>query len=339
MPEELSRDVIVIGGSAGALQALKQVLRALPAGLPGALFVVIHTSPDSPGILPRLLAKDSALPVAYGTDAKPIRPGHVYVAPPNHHLLVKPGHMLVTRGPRENRFRPAVDPLFRTAAIAYGSRVVGVILSGAQDDGVSGLAHVKRHGGVAIAQDPDDAETPSMPENAIRQVSVDHVLRAGDIGAVLAGLVGRGRQEAIMTTDKAPARDVAEIGTDALNATPPPGPPSPFTCPECGGALWELRDGGLVRFQCHVGHGFSSESLVAAQSDALEAALWAALRALEESAALRRRMADRARERGMTTIARSYEEHAEESDLRAAVVRRALVNAPAANPDEVSTEV
>jgi two-component system chemotaxis response regulator CheB len=338
MPEELSRDIIVIGGSAGALPALRQVLRALPAGLPAAVFVVIHTSPDSPGILPRLLEKDAALPVAYATDTEPIRSGHVYVGPPDHHLLVKPGLVRVTRGPRENRFRPAVDPLFRTAASAYDSRVVGVILSGALDDGVAGLAHIKRRGGTAIAQDPVDAETPSMPENAVRQVRVDHVLKAREIGAALVALAGPGRGEAIMSTKKAPSRDVAEEGTDALNATPLPGPPSPFTCPECGGALWELRSGELVRFHCHVGHGFSSESLVAAQSEALEAALWTALRALQESSALRRRMADRARERGMTAIARSYEEHAEESDLRAAVVRRALVSEPTGRPDEVPSE-
>ena len=320
-----SRDIIVIGGSAGALAPLIAILRGLPAGLPAALFVVIHTAPDNPSLLAQVLTKAGPLPAATATDGAPIRLGHVHVASADHHLLVKPGHVRVTRGPRENRFRPAVDPLFRTAAAAYGPRVIGIILSGAQHDGVLGLSYIKMRGGVTIAQDPRDAGSPAMPESAIRQLAIDHVLRGDDMAAIVSGLVGEGSKEALVDERAEPSRDSAEEGTDALDAGDQLGPPTPFTCPDCGGALWERKDGELLRYQCHVGHRFSGDSLVDAQADGLEPALWTALRALEESSALRQRMARHARDRGMSAIADAYEAHANESEARAEIVRRALL--------------
>lgn len=319
-----TRDIVVIGGSAGALDALRRIVHGLPPRFPASMFVVVHTAPHSTGILPSILAKAGLLPAAHAINGEQIQSGRIYVAPPDHHLLIDRGHVRLTRGPRENRFRPAVDPLFRTAAVTYGPRVVGVILSGGQDDGVLGLSYIKRHGGIAIAQDPAEADAPSMPEHAIRQIEVDHVLPAEDMAAVLGGLVRAPLGEAIMTNQET-GPDIAESGTDALRSGSLPGPPSAFTCPECGGSLWELKDGDLIRFQCHVGHGFNGESLVTAQADNLESALWTALRTLEESAALRRRMARHARERGMSAIAESYEAHAEQSEARATIVRGVLV--------------
>src|SRR5262245_14129051 len=323
-----TRDIVVIGGSAGAIVALKKILRGLPAELAASIFVVIHTNPDNPSVLPEVLSRAGRLPANATTDGAPIQPGQIYLPPPDHHLLLKRGHVRITRGPRENGFRPAIDPLFRTAADAYGPRVIGVILSGGLDDGVLGLSRVKRRGGITIAQDPNDAEAPSMPESAIRQVTVDHVLRADDIASLLTGLVRTEVKEDTMAANDGPPRDIAEVGTDALDSGILPKHPSPFTCPECGGALWELKDGDLVRFQCHVGHAYSPESLISAQSDGLEAALWTALRALEESSALRKRMADHARQKGMAAIAEAYEEHAQQSEARAQVVRRILVTDP-----------
>jgi len=337
-----TRDIVVIGGSAGALASLRKILRDLSPDFPAAIFVVIHLAPESPSVLAHVLTNAGRLPAEPAVDGALIRSGHIYVAPPDRHLILKPGQVRVTRGPRENRFRPAVDPLFRTAAAAYGPRVIGIILSGGQDDGVMGLSQIKRSGGIAIVQDPGEAEATGMPENAIRSIDVDHVLRAGDMVAVLSGLVGGAGEErhdstgggGTLVIGKA-GYDPAESGTDALHSGALQGSPSPFTCPECGGALWEMRDGELVRFQCHVGHGFNGDSLMAAQSSELEAALWAALRALEESSVLRRRMADHARRRGMTAIAEAYEEHARESELRAGVVRGALVDEPLRRPLEV----
>ena len=337
MPRVPSRDIIVIGGSAGALAPLREIVRQLPSTLPVALFVVVHTAPDSRGVLAQILDKASPLTAELATDGDAIRGGRIYVAPPDHHLLVESGYMRVTRGPRENGFRPAVDPLFRTAAAAYGSRVVGIILSGAQDDGVLGLRHIKERDGLAIVQDPAEADTPSMPESAMRQVAVDHVLTAADIGSAIARLaqVPAGRET---RTVKDTAPDIAEEGVPHAARFTPSGPPSPFTCPDCGGSLWELRDGNLVRYECRVGHGFNVQSLVAAHADGLETALWSAVRALEESAALRHRMAEHARERGMTAIADRYAEHAAEAEARAQSVRRILVaegraDRPAGSPE------
>ena len=334
-----THDIIVIGGSAGAFGGLKRILQGLPPGFSAAIFVVIHTAADSAGILPALLSKAGPLPAFAAVDGAPIRLGAVYVAPPDHHLLVQPEKMRVTRGPRENRFRPAVDPLFRTAAASYGPRVIGVLLSGGQDDGVIGLSHITRHGGVTIVQDPAEAEISSMPESAIQQIDIDHVLRVDDMPAVISGLVRQPIAEDVVTANGRPRRDPAEAGTDALDSHELPGPPSPFTCPDCGGVLWELREGELVRFQCHVGHAFSGDGLAHAQSDGLDAALWTALRALEESSALRRRMAVHARERGMNVIADSYEAHAMESEMRAKAVRRILITNTAGDQREVGSRV
>ena len=317
--------IIVIGGSAGALKSLVKILRALPHGFPAAIFVAIHTAPINRGLLSAILQRNGTLPAETAIDGTSIRAARVYVAPPDHHLLVRNGCMRVTRGPRENGFRPALDPLFRTAAAAYGPNVIAVILSGGGGDGVLGLADVKRYGGVVIAQDPNDAASPSMPEHAIDQIDVDHILPADDMAAVISELVRKWTDdEGEVMGDQYP--DTAEAGSDALDTGELPGPPTPFRCPECGGALWELRDGQLVKFQCHVGHIYGSDSLAAAQADEVEQALWTALRALEESSALRRRMASHARERGMAAIAESYDDHAEESEARAKLLRRTILS-------------
>ncbi|HVQ15260.1 MAG TPA: chemotaxis protein CheB, partial [Vicinamibacterales bacterium] len=202
------------------------------------------------------------------------------------------------------------------------------------DDGILGLSLVKQSGGIVIAQDPDEADSPSMPERAVRQIGVHHMLRSDDMAAIVSGLVGRPGREEESVVARAGPTDKAEAGTDALETGTMPGPPTAFRCPECGGALWELRDGNMVRLQCHVGHAFTPDSLVATQAEDLEQALWTALRVLEESGTLRRRMAAHARERGMTAIAKSYEEHAQDSDQRARLLRRVIV-APA--DDEVES--
>jgi two-component system chemotaxis response regulator CheB len=217
--------------------------------------------------------------------------------------------------------------------------VIGVLLSGGQDDGVIGLSHIKRHGGVTIVQDPTEAEISSMPEAAIQQIDIDHVLRVDDMAAVISGLVRKPIAEDVVTANGKPRRDPAEAGTDALDSHELSGPPSPFTCPDCGGALWELREGELVRFQCHVGHAFSGDGLVHAQSDGLDVALWSALRALEESSALRRRMAAHARNHGMNVIADSYEAHAQVSEMRAEAVRRILTTDTAGDYTEGRSKV
>ena len=319
------RRIVVIGGSSGGLEALRTIVAALPRDLAAAVFVTLHTSPDSPGVLDRVLTRIGTLPAQYATDRAPIVPGHIYLAPPDHHLLVKRDHMRVTRGPRENRFRPAVDPLFRTAASAHGQAVIGIILSGGQDDGATGLGAVKSAGGLAIVQHPGEAIVPSMPEAAMRHVDVDHVLPAKDVAAVLAGLVGERLETGEEAMAREPKRDPAEGGAHDIHQADRMGPPSPFTCPDCGGTLWQAEDGELLQFHCHVGHRYTGDGLVGAQDGALEQALWTALRALEENTELRRRMARRAHERGLSLIAESYEEQAHETEERAFTIRRVLM--------------
>ncbi|HEY0134971.1 MAG TPA: chemotaxis protein CheB [Nannocystis sp.] len=311
-----------MGASAGGLAALSEVLRGLPGSFRAAIFIVVHTSPDNPGLLPQILARSSALPVAFARDHEPIQPGRVYVAPPDHHLLLKRGYVRVVRGPKENGFRPAVDPMFRTAAHTHGARTIGVVLSGGLNDGTHGLAQIVESGGVALAQDPQDALIPSMPLSAIQNVEVRRVLRAVDIPAALIDLVGEAPSRRPPLPDETP--DIAEAG-DSLQIHTPPGTPAPYTCPECGGALWETSDTGkLLRYRCHVGHAYTAEILAAEQEHNLEMALWTALRALEENAALCRRMAERTASSGFAELARRYHTDADHSEERAALLRKVL---------------
>ena len=333
----LTPDLIVIGGSAGSLPVLQQILRNLPADVPAAVLVVLHQAQSHPGKLPELLG--GPLPARHATDGEPIELGHVYVAPPDQHLLVEPaGRVRLSRGPRQNRFRPAIDPLFRTAARVFGPQVIGVIVSGMLDDGTFGLMQVKRFGGIAVCQDPADADSPDMPASAIRNARPDFVLKASEIAPVLDRLVrtpGPPNAHAAppMSERQTPtssagipseAGDIADRGDNALTTGGIPGTPSSLTCPDCGGALWERADGGALSYRCHVGHSYTAESMAAGHEDLLEQTLWAALRMFEESASIHRRMASRA-EHGEPALARRYHERADESQSRTDLLRRILL--------------
>jgi len=291
---------------------------------------VLHISPTGPSLLPDILTRVGRLPAHHPLGGEEIVPGKIYVAPPDHHLLIKPGRVVVSRGPRENNARPAVDPLFRTAARSYGPWVVGIILSGGLDDGTLGLMDVKAYSGITIVQNPDEAMFPSMPNSAIENVQVDRVASLDEIGPLLARLarepVPEEQGAAFMARNQTNDPDVAEVGSDDLKTGNITGPPSKFTCPECGGALWEIQNGKLLRYRCHIGHGYTAETLMVAQGEKLEDALWSALRALEEIAGMRRRMANRARSGGWDIMARNYAEQAALAETRAGVVRSVLVD-------------
>jgi two-component system chemotaxis response regulator CheB len=329
----------VVGASAGGVEALRHLVGNLPGRLPASVLVVLHLSPASPSALPKILDRAGPLPAHQAVEGERLEPGRIYVAPPDRHLLLNDGVIQLTQGPRENGHRPAVDTLFRSAARWHDGRVVGVVLSGALDDGTAGLAAVKARGGVAVVQDPHEALYRGMPVHAIENVSVDHVLTAAGIAELLVELAG---QPPPPSSDDPPAlmtyeTDIAELEMDAMNANPP-GTPSGFTCPDCSGTLWELHEGQLVRFRCRVGHAWSADSLLAQQSAGLEAALWAALRALEEKASLARRMAARARERGHQVSASRFAEQARDASGRAAVVRDALAAADPAEDIDLTAE-
>jgi two-component system chemotaxis response regulator CheB len=264
----MEHDLIVIGGSAGALEPLSTILGGLSSTFPAAVCVVMHTPPDSNSVLTEILARSTVLPVAYAMDSAPLVRGRVFVAPPDHHLVIHAGALSVHQGPRENGFRPAIDPLFRSAARVYGPRVIGVVLSGAMDDGTFGLAAIKEAGGLAVVQHPYEASTPSMPLSAIQSVEVDHIVRAKEISDVLTQAATSTAAEStlpppIIGTAEVDSRDIElnSVSPDKLSAEQ--GAPSIYSCPECGGTLWELQEGNGFRFRCHTGHGFTPEILLA----------------------------------------------------------------------------
>lgn len=319
--------LVVIGASAGGVEALMRLVGQLPGNFPAAVLVVLHIQAHTESFWPQILSRSGSLPAAQPVSGDELAPGRIYVAPPDHHLLVEPGRVILSRGPTENQARPAVDPLFRTAANAYGPWVIGVVLSGSLDDGTFGAMEIKRRGGIVIAQDPKDAAIPSMPTSVIENVEVDHVVSLEEMGPLLVRLARRpvGKTGEQFMLRKRTGSDVAEVGTDALASDPPPGPPSSFTCPQCGGALWELMDGKLVRYRCHVGHGYTPDGLLSAQGQRVEEALWAGLRALEETVAMQRRMAQRARRSGWARLVERYEARAQEAEQRAGQIRAVLV--------------
>jgi two-component system chemotaxis response regulator CheB len=301
---------------------------SLPASLQASVFIVLHTSPDSPSVLPKILARAGVLSASQPRDGEKLKRGHIYVAPPDRHLLLHREQVRVIRGPHENRHRPAIDPLFRSAAFYYGPRVVGVVLTGALNDGASGMVAVKRRGGIAVVQDPREAMYPSMPRSVIETVEVDHVLPVGKIASLLSELAASPVQE-----EAYPMSDELELEVQIVEGTSTDpnvldrlGTPSYFTCPECHGTLWEIHDSDLLRFRCRVGHAFTAESMLAQHDTSVEAALWAAARSLEESATLNRRIAERARNISSETVAERFELKAEEAWSQSEVIRRLLMS-------------
>lgn len=332
---------MVVGASAGGVEALAELFAGLPADVPASFFVVLHVPERGTSVLPEILGRRGPLPARHPADGAVIEPGRVYVAPPGQHLLVKRGRVRLVRGPRENGARPAVDPLFRSAAAAYGPRVVGVVLSGTLDDGTSGLQAVKERGGTAVVQDPDEALYAGMPRSAMENVAVDHVLPLARIAPLLVRLAGTPVEEpkggGEVPDDIRDEIDAVEMDPRLVHADDHPGTPSGYTCPECHGALWEIQQGELVRYRCRVGHAYSVETLLSEQGTAMEAALWTALRALEERASLSRGMAERMERRGQDRLAARYHGDEAETQARAEVIRRVLVEGGAAGDEEQGT--
>jgi len=277
-------------------------------------------------VLPRVPGRRGPLPVQTAVDEARLEPGRVYVAPPDRHVLVGRKGLRVVRGPRENGFRPAVDPLFRTAARSHGPRVIGVILSGALDDGAYGLSAIVRRGGIAIVQDPDDAEVPSMPLAALRLTHVHAVVPSSQIADAIVQFCQQPEGQEVRPMPRRdepepqrPADDTQVADMMALN-----GPPSPITCPACGGALWETAEDGIVRYACHVGHQYAPDSLLAEHGEAVEQALWSAVRVLEQHAELRMRMAKRAEDAGIKMVAEGFAEDSQSYHLQAQQIRKLL---------------
>jgi two-component system chemotaxis response regulator CheB len=316
-----------MGASAGGIPPIQRVLSALPEDLPASVFVTIHTAAEGPRLLPTVFSRMTSLPVGYAREGEEIRKSRIYLAPPDRHLLLDNGGMRLTTGPRENRHRPAIDPLFRSAARAYGRRVIAVLFSGLLDDGTAGLKAVSREGGVTIVQDPDEARFSAMPENAVRKDAPQFVLPVQQIAARLVSLVNhRPRHNTEHQLDDALKNEVkiAELDMSAVEHDKP-GVPSAYACPECNGTLWEIREGNLLRFRCRVGHAYGSESLLTAKNEELEGALWTALRTLEEKAALHRRLSEDAGSMQNSRVAKHFRQSAADMHQQAQTIRKLLL--------------
>jgi two-component system chemotaxis response regulator CheB len=321
-----NRDIIVIGGSAGATQPLKQILGRLPADLPAAVFVVLHIPSQGVGILSTVASSAAKLPVVQAERGMKIEPGRIYLAAPDHHLLLAADRLMLGRGPRENMVRPAIDALFRSAALHHGPRVIGVLLSGLLSDGSAGLNAIKRCGGMAVVQDPADAISDEMPRRAMEATTVDLCVPGAAMGDVLSDLM---REEAgaplpippeIRLEVEIAAGD--RIGSDNLASM---ANPVPLTCPACGGVLSELKDAFPMRFRCQVGHAFAPDVLAREQEGRVDEALRVALRIIEERAELVQRMAADGRRSGRPAVADMYEARAVEYRGYADMIRRVVL--------------
>jgi two-component system, chemotaxis family, protein-glutamate methylesterase/glutaminase len=329
-----NHDIVVVGTSVGGVEALQRLVHGLPERFPASLFVVLHLAPESPSLLPEILERAGVLSAIQPKDGDQIRHGQIYVAPPDRHMLVERGVVRVVAGPKENRHRPAIDPLFRSAALAYGPRVIGAVLTGSLDDGTAGLISIKTRGGLTMVQDPETAYCGDMPRSAMRYVEPDFVLPIEQIGPKIFELVqqpvtstsnGNGKSANGNHGDLQPEVEAAELDPAMLHSSEHPGEPSPFACPECNGVLWEKKEGDLLHFRCRVGHAYTANNLAAEQSLGVESALWAALRALEENASLNERLAQRARGRRIIATADRFHEQAEAKKGQAAVLRKLLL--------------
>jgi two-component system chemotaxis response regulator CheB len=297
-------NVIVIGTSAGGVQTLCELNKHLPKDLDAAVFVVMHIGSET--LLPQILTRCGKLPAVIAKHGKRYQRGCIYCAPAKYHLVIKDHTTLLTREPRENGHRPAVDVLFRSAARVHRSKVIGVVLSGGRDDGAAGLYAIKARGGVAIVQDPAEATTPNMPQNALNMVEIDFCLPVRQIADVLVQLTNG---DVTNITDSPNGGNIMEDEATAYRPTSePPGDQIPVACPECNGPIYEIRDGKLAHFECFVGHRFSPESLSDQHTDALERALWTAARTLKERVVLHEKLAERKRNKGEEELRKRLDE-------------------------------
>jgi len=317
----MSHDIIVMGASAGGVEALSMLAGDLPKGIPAAFLVTLHLSPFCESKLPGILSRAGLLEARHPEDREPVRSGIIYVAPPDFHLILDSNVIRLGHGPRENRHRPSIDVMFRSAAKAYGPRVLGVQLTGNLDDGVAGLIEIKKSGGCVIVQDPKEASFPEMPLRAIEALKVDWCLPLIEISRKLVELATQQKGENTKRKRKTERVNAMPVVADE---EPQNGRAIPLTCPECQGPLWEFRNGDLPGYRCLVGHRYGLESLLAAHSEEVEQALWVALRTLEERVALQQRLSEDAREQNNLIAAASFGARANKNTGHAKLLRKIL---------------
>jgi len=321
------KHLVVIGCSAGGIEALRELASLLPADFPSPIAVVTHMSAHSPGLLHEILSRSGPLPAVTPVNGERLRDGCIYVAAPDYHLLIEPGRIRVAKGPKENRFRPAIDPLFRSAAQVYGPAAIGVILTGNLDDGAAGLWAIKKLGGVAIVQNPDNALFPSMPEHALEAVTADYCVNLRDIAPLLVNLTSVPVEE-VRHMD---VPDHMEIEVKIANEQDPLrsgverlGAPSAIACPECHGVLRQWKEGDRLRFRCHTGHAYSADSLLAEITDGVESSMWNTIRSLQEATMLMRQLSTHWEETHGVGSGAKLKQRADELERRADALRDLL---------------
>jgi two-component system chemotaxis response regulator CheB len=317
------RDIVVIGASAGGVETLARVVRDLPPGLPASIFIVCHFPAKSTSLLPEILSRNGPLLAQHARHGELIQPGQIYIAPPDYHLILQSGQMMLSHGPPEGKHRPAIDALFRSAARAYGTRVIAVVLTGSATDGVAGLLAVRAAGGLAVIQDPKEALVSALPDAAKEVAGADYIIPVSGLALLLSELV---LQPLVNQPEKLAPRpdDEALVARDMLEQIHDrkQGEISVFTCPKCGGCLWQLPDQESPRFRCHLGHAYASEALVEEQSDKLEAALWVAVRTFREKSLLFRQIADSQLKKRNLESSKRFEEQARIAEEQANLIMR-----------------
>ncbi|MGI4737416.1 MAG: chemotaxis protein CheB [Janthinobacterium lividum] len=327
---KIHRDIVVIGASAGGVEALLELVTTLPKDFPAPIFVVQHVAPYSPSLMPQLLSRVSALPAKHPENGETIEPGVIYVAPPDHHLLIEDDHVLVTRGPKENRFRPSIDALFRSAAYTYGPRVIGVVLTGYLDDGTSGLWSVQRLGGLVVVQDPADAHFPAMPINALEFVTADYIVPLSQIGSLLTRLTTEPpaskphvtqEEMALLKIEFTIAKQENAFELGIIDK----GKLTSFTCPDCHGALTQLVEGNIIRYRCHTGHAYTVNALLSEVTDSVESMLYQSMRGLEETKMLLQNLGSHFEQEAQPTIADLFFRRAAQAGKQARIIHESII--------------
>ncbi|TGE27319.1 chemotaxis protein CheB [Hymenobacter metallicola] len=335
------RDIVVIGASAGGVEALLELVRSLPHDFPAPIFVVQHMAPYANSILPQLLSEVSPLPAKHPSDGEAVQPGVIYVARPDHHLLIENDTVLMKRGPKENRFRPSVDALFRSAAYGYGPRVIGVVLTGYLDDGTSGLWCIQRLGGVTVVQDPADATSPAMPTNALEFVAADYVVPLAELSGLLVKLTAVESAERVLTVPQGYSEligievNIAKNNNAFEMGIIDQGQLTAFTCPDCHGALTQLIEGKMIRYRCHTGHAYTISALLSEVSESVESLLYQSMRGLEESKMLLEHLGQHFAQEGQQDVADRFQAKAEHTAQQARVIHKSIFKHQAFSGDQL----
>jgi len=319
--------LLVIGASAGGTAILPEVIKQLPDDKTISVMVVLHLSKSSVGeLLVNRLQKFTSFKCKIPIHEEPLRAGHIYLAMPDHHLMVKENKILLGRGPLENRYRPSIDALFRSAAVAFGSRVIGIILTGMLEDGASGMYAIRNCGGVCIVQDPEEAKYPDMPQAVLNVVKPEFAVPVSEMGQAIKKSIAMAanRKKGKIPPEIVKEAEIAERVNIGIEQVEDLGNLSKISCPDCGGSLWEMNDNGFTRYRCHVGHAFSENGLIGSMEVSAESTLWIALRMLEERKNLLKQLADREKKRGKRNLATTYLDRSRELEAHAQKLKEIL---------------